>query len=44
MFADSKMVKQTYKESHWEMESNPESIKGIRVKMRGEFPLYYEAK
>ena len=44
MFADLKMVKQTDRKSHWAMESNPESIKGIIVKMRGEFPLYYEAK
>ena len=38
-----KHVKQTDRKSHWAMDSNPESIKGITVKMRGEFPLYSEA-
>ena len=34
-----KVVKQTDKKNHWEMESQPESIKDITVKMSGYFPL-----
>ena len=44
IFADLKMVKQTYKKYHWEMESKLKSIKGITIKMSGECPLYSEAK
>ena len=40
IFANSKMVKQTIKKYHLKIESQPESIKGITMKMRGYFPLY----
>ena len=39
IFAYLKMVKQTNKKYQWEMESHPESIKGITLKMSGYFPL-----
>ena len=44
IFAYLKMVKQKNKKYHWEMESQPESIKGITMKMSGYFPLYSESK
>ena len=38
------MLKHTDHKYHWEMESQPESIKGINVKMSRDSSLYSEAK
>ena len=39
IFSYLNMVKQMHKKYHWEMYSQPESIKDITVKMSGDFPL-----
>ena len=39
IFAYLKMVKQTYKKYHWEMESQPENIQGTYKNNEGGFIL-----